>query len=63
MSLNMIFWAVIITVFYVAVLVSCVKEIKKRGLRSEDKGTLAGLTFFYLAVIASMWLIYPEDWF
>lgn len=63
MSLNMIFWTVIITVFYIAILTGCIKEIKKRGFKSEDKSTLGGLTFFYIAVIVSIWVIYPEGWF
>lgn len=63
MSLNMIFWTIVITVFYVMILINCLREMKKSGFKSEDRGVLIGLTFFYIAVIASIWIVYPEGWF
>jgi hypothetical protein len=62
MSLNTIFWIIIITILYIAILVGCIKDMRKRGFKSEDKGTLVGLTFFYIAVIVSILFIYPEGW-
>lgn len=63
MSLNMVFWTIVITVFYVGIFIGCAKDMKIRGFKAEDKKTLIGLTFFYIAVLVGIWVVYPEGWF
>ena len=62
-SLNMIFWTAIITLFYLIILVGCIKEIKNKNVSSQGKGAIGIITFFYLLLLISMWVVIPEDWF
>ncbi len=59
----MIFWTVVITLFYLYIIILCMKDIRKRGYKAQDKRTIAELTVVYVAVLVGIWVVYPEDWF
>lgn len=58
-SLNIIFWSIIVTVAYLLF----INDIRKRSLKSSRASALAILTAFYLIVLLSIWFVYPEGWF
>lgn len=58
-SLNMLFWSIIITAFYFYVLLTVIRQNKP----DKYKQALLPLTIFYIAIMLSIWIVYPEGWF
>lgn len=59
-SLNMIFWSVVVTVMYMGILVSFLKDKKKD---TNGRNIVIGSTLFYASIMASIWIIDLDYWF
>ena len=60
-SLNMIFWAFVITIFYCIFLFVILKD--KKQFKDKLTTVLVTVTVFYMFVIAGIFVIFPEQWF